>query len=157
MIRITKRTDYGIVLLSTLAVSPGRRFNAPELAAESTLPLPMVSKILKELTRAGILASHRGVHGGYALARDPQEISVSEVITALEGPIAVTECIDDAPGVCDKEANCPVSSNWGRINRAIREALDGITLAQMSLPTRKLITLGERSTLSAQPLPAETS
>ncbi len=149
MIRITKRTDYGIVLLSTLAVSAGRRFSAPELAAESTVPLPMVSKILKELTRAGILASHRGVHGGYALARDPQEVSVHEVITALEGPIAMTECADEVPGVCDKEATCPVSSNWGRINRAIREALEEITLAQMSIPTRNLVTLG-RGAVSAQ-------
>jgi FeS assembly SUF system regulator len=145
MIRITKRTDYGIVLLSTLTAFPQRRFNAPELAAESHIPLPMVSKILKELTRSGLLESHRGVHGGYSLAREPQEISVGDVITALEGPIAVTECIDDAPGSCDKEAFCPVSSNWGRINRALRDALGAITLAEMSPPPSRLVTLGGSS------------
>ena len=156
MIRITKRTDYGFVLLSTLALSSEGRFSAPELAGASALPLPMVSKILKELARAGILISHRGVHGGYALARAPQEVTVHEVITALEGPIAVTECIDDSPGECDKQGTCPVSSNWGRINRAIREALEGITLAQMSLPTRGLITLGGRAPVVAVS-PAEVS
>lgn len=150
MIRITKQTDYGIVLLTKLTAVPERRFSAPELAAESQLPLPMVSKILKELARAGLLTSHRGVHGGYALARDPHEISINEVISALEGPIAITECIDDAPGACDKQPFCPVSGNWGRINLAIREALDGISLSEMSHPESKLVTLGDRGTIPAE-------
>lgn len=143
MIRITRLTDYGIVLMSQLAVAPERLFNAPELAAEARLPLPMVSKILKQLARAGLLDSHRGVHGGYALARPAEEISVVEVITALEGPIAMTECIEDAPGACEVELSCPVRSNWNRINRAIREALEGVTLAEMSQPASpKLVALG---------------
>ncbi|HEX4952747.1 MAG TPA: SUF system Fe-S cluster assembly regulator [Thermoanaerobaculia bacterium] len=142
MIRITRLTDYGIVLLSHLAVEPTRLYTAPELATEARLPAPMVSKILKKLARSGLLASHRGAHGGYNLGRPAAEITVAEIITALEGPIAVTECIEDA---CGNQAFCPVEGNWQRINRAILEALAGITLAEMSRPASlKLVSLGGR-------------
>ncbi|MEM7048653.1 MAG: SUF system Fe-S cluster assembly regulator [Acidobacteriota bacterium] len=149
MIRITKQTDYGIVLASHLATEPGRRFNAAVLSEETGLPLPMVSKILKLLAREGVLTSHRGVHGGYCLARPASEIRISEVIATLEGPIAITECIDDSPGVCSQEATCPMRSNWQVINAAIRSALDQITLAEMARPlatdpsgaTEKLVSL----------------
>jgi len=143
MIRITRQTDYGVVLMTHLAATPDERFNAPELAAEARLPLPMVSKILKLLARAGLLASQRGVHGGYSLGRDAREISVAEIIAALEGPIAVTECIENAPGSCDNEAFCSVRGNWGRINQAILDALEDISLAEMSQPApMKLVALG---------------
>jgi len=147
MIRITKQTDYGIVLLTHLAVHPERQFNAPDLAAEAQLPLPMVSKILKLLVREGLLASHRGVKGGYSLARPPREISMAEIVAALEGPIAITECIDEM-GNCFHEPICQVRGNWQRINSAVRDALAGITLAEMALPFTthgfepKLVTLG---------------
>ena len=152
MIRITKLTDYGIVLMSHLATAPERSFNAPELAAETKLPQPMVSKILKRLTKAGLLVSQRGVHGGYGLARAAEAISVTEIITALEGPIAVTECSDTAAGICSSEPFCPVSRNWRRINRAISEALSGITLAEMRHPQAgqgTLVALGSRHAASA--------
>lgn len=146
MIRITKQTDYGIVLLTLLASEPGRLFTAPELAAEARLPLPMVSKILKALARQELLRSQRGVKGGYSLAIAAEEISITQVIEALEGPIGITECIDDTPGECGLSEVCGVRSNWTRINRAIREALDRITLDEMSsnaMPAQ-LVTLGER-------------
>jgi FeS assembly SUF system regulator len=141
MIRITKQTDYGIVLLTHLAAHAERQFNAPDLAAEANLPLPMVSKILKLLAREGVLASHRGVKGGYSLARLPEEISMADVIAALEGPIALTECIQ-VQGDCSHEPICRVRSNWQRINAAVREALEGITLAEMTHPLPQLVTLG---------------
>jgi FeS assembly SUF system regulator len=146
MIRITKQTDYGIVLLTHLSAQPERQYNAPDLAAEAQLPLPMVSKILKHLAREGLLLSHRGVKGGYSLARPPREISMAEIISALEGPIAITECIDEM-GNCFHEPICQVRSNWQRINDAVRGALAGITLAEMALPftshgEAKLVTLG---------------
>ncbi len=131
MIRITKQTDYGIVLLTHLAAFPERQFNAPELAAEAHLPLPMVSKILKLLAREGLLTSHRGVKGGYGLARQAEEISMAEIIAALEGPIAITECIS-VESDCSHEALCPVRSNWQRINDAVRAALMGISLSEMA-------------------------
>jgi FeS assembly SUF system regulator len=141
MIRITKQTDYGIVLLTHLAADPERQYNAPELAAEARLPLPMVSKILKLLAREGLLVSHRGVKGGYGLARQPEAISMAEIIASLEGPIALTECIS-VEGDCSHEALCPVRSNWRRINQAVRTALAGISLAEMAHPQQKLVTLG---------------
>ena len=134
MLRLTKQTDYGIVLLTQLANAPEQRFAAPELAAETRIPQPMVSKILKILTREGLLDSHRGVKGGYSLAREPQDVSVAEVITALDGPIAFTDCIDDAPGCCSQEDICRLRGNWQRINDAIRQTLESISLAEMIHP-----------------------
>jgi len=151
MIRITKQTDYGIVLLTHLATNPEHQYNAPELAAEARLPLPMVSKILKLLARENLLVSHRGVKGGYSLARQPEAISMAEIIAALEGPIALTECIS-VEGDCSHEPLCPVRSNWRRINQAVRAALAGITLAEMTHPGQKLVTLGRGGALAGIPL-----
>jgi FeS assembly SUF system regulator len=144
MIRMTKQADYGIVLMTRLANEPERLFSAPELADETQLPQPTVSKILKALARAELLDSHRGVHGGYALARAPEAINMAEIITALEGPIAITECIDDSPGECSQEPICPVRGNWQRINVAIRTALQQIRLSEMVHPIapQTLVTLG---------------
>lgn len=143
MIRITKQADYGIVLLTRLAQDPEQIFNATELAQETQLPAPTVSKILKILARAGLLDSHRGVKGGYSLARRADEVTVVDIISALDGPIAITECIDDSPGECSKEPFCGVRANWQRINEAIRGALEEITLAEMMHPfTGGLVTLG---------------
>jgi FeS assembly SUF system regulator len=136
MIRLTKQTDYGIVLLSQLATSSAEHHNAPGLARDTHLPLPMVSKILKLLARAGLLESHRGVKGGYRLARSPAEISVAEIIAALEGPIAITECAPDSSEECSYEAFCRVRANWQRIHRAVRDALGSVTLQEMAAPSQ---------------------
>lgn len=148
MLRITKQTDYGIVLLTHMAAHPERLVNAPELAQETSLPQPMVAKILKLLARADVVQGHRGVNGGYCLSRPPEGVSVAEVITALEGQIAITECTDDTNGLCAQEQVCRVRSNWNRINLAIQEALDGISLAEMTGPVRvprpaRLVQLGD--------------
>ncbi len=146
MIRMTKQADYGIVLLTHLAQDPERLFNASELAADTQLPPPTVSKILKLLARAGILSSLRGVKGGYTLARSAEQINVAQIISALDGPIAITECIDDTPGECTQEPFCAVRGNWQRINEAIRGALERITLAEMTHPMSSgLVTLGSGS------------
>ena len=92
----------------------------------------MASKILKALARAGLLTSHRGAKGGYGLARPAEAISVADVISALDGPIALTACIEDGPGGCEIEALCPARTNWHRINDAIRDALDEISMAEMA-------------------------
>ena len=132
MIRLSKLADYGIVIMTTMARHPEHCHNAPEIAARSHIPLPMASKILKALARAGLLASHRGAKGGYGLARTAERISVAEIIAALDGPIALTACIEDGPGECEIEALCPARANWQRINDAIRHALQSITLAEMA-------------------------
>jgi len=131
MIRMSKQTDYGIVLLTHLASEPEASHSARELADVVHLPLPMVSKILKLLAREGLLVSHRGSSGGYRLARQPSQITVAEMINALEGPFAFMECIE-TPGTCRQEAFCRVRSNWYTINTTIVTALRGITLSDMT-------------------------
>ncbi len=135
MLKITRQTDYGVMILTRFAQEgPGRIHNARDLAAETEVPLPTASKILKLLAREGLLISQRGVKGGYRLARSPEQITICEVVTAMEGPIAITECVEAAPGDCDKEPWCPVRSNWQLINNAVQSALEGITLARMARP-----------------------
>ena len=153
MIRMTRVTDYGIVLLTYFArSSEGTLHTARDLARDAHLPLPTVNKVLKTLTRHGLLESHRGVKGGYTLARHPEEISVAEIISATEGPVAMTECTVDGPGGCDHESECPVSDNWQRINQAIQEALDGITLAEMTRPMAPCDDGGSSGLLNVQGL-----
>ena len=106
MIRLSRLADYGIVVMTHMARHPDRQHAAPEIAAQTQLPLPTASKILKGLVRAGLLISHRGVKGGYGLARSATAISVADVIVALEGPIALTACVEHGPGDCDIEALC---------------------------------------------------
>jgi FeS assembly SUF system regulator len=131
MIRITRQTDYGIVLLAYLASLPSDSIlTARDAARECRLPVPMVSKILKTLAREGILVSHRGVKGGYGLAKQPSAITVGDVIGALEGPIGMTEC-STVSGSCEQEPLCPVRVNWQRISHAVRGALEKIPLSEM--------------------------
>ena len=135
MIRLSRLTDYGIVLMAHLASGEaGTTHNAREVAAEAGLPLPVVSKILKALAREGLLESQRGAKGGYSLARAPDQITVPEMISALEGPIGLTECTQH-PGACPQEASCHVREPWQRINQVVREALGRITLAQLAAPS----------------------
>jgi FeS assembly SUF system regulator len=132
MLRMSRITDYGIVLLTHLAAgAPGRVFNARELAEATHLPAPVVSKILKELTREGFLVSQRGIKGGYSLARPAREIAVVAVIDALEGPMSLTEC---GSGACEREASCQVRAPWQRINRVVRQSLEDVRLSDLVAP-----------------------
>lgn len=139
MIRLSRLTDYGIVLMAHLAErerAEGEEVvthNAREVSTETGLPLPVVSKILKSLARSGLLVSHRGAKGGYALARPAEAITVPDMIAVLEGPIALTECAHH-PGACEKESSCHVREPWQRINQAVHQALEGITLADLVAP-----------------------
>ncbi|MFO1419928.1 MAG: SUF system Fe-S cluster assembly regulator [Candidatus Competibacteraceae bacterium] len=134
MIRITREADYGILLMTCLAQAGGQPRSAAALAQQRRLPLPMVSKILKALARAGLLTSQRGAQGGYSLARPPGDISAANIIGALEGPLAITECSADAHDGCARQEHCEVSNHWPRINQAIYTALQSISLLEMSRP-----------------------
>jgi FeS assembly SUF system regulator len=137
MMRLSRLCDYGIVLMAHLAgLGSAGPHNAREVAAESGLPLPVVSKLLKSLARQGLLVSHRGARGGYTLARRPEEISAAQMITALEGPIGLTEC-SVHPGNCTQEASCHVRQPWQRINSVVRQALGEVTLADLAQPPRE--------------------
>jgi FeS assembly SUF system regulator len=137
MIRLGKLTDYGLVLLTYMARAQGELLHtARELSAESRLPLPTVSKILKQLLQSGLLVSSRGIKGGYSLAREPREILISEIIAALEGPIALTECSTDLAGICNLEQCCPIKENQRVINQVVRGALERLSLADLIHPLR---------------------
>ena len=131
MFRLSKITDYGIVLLAHLAKDDSdATHNAREVAADVDLPLPIVAKILKSLARCGILESHRGTKGGYSLARRPEAITVTDMIGALEGPVALTECALEGD-LCPHESSCAVRDPWQVINRVVEDALSRVTLADL--------------------------
>ena len=131
MLKLSKTTDYGIVLLAHLASKPDQGpQNARELAADAALPVPMVSKVLKALAREGLLVSQRGSKGGYRLSRDPEMLSVSEIIRVLEGPLALTDCAV-GPALCEHETGCAVREPWQQISRVVEDALSEITLADL--------------------------
>lgn len=132
MIRLSKLADYGIVIMTHLARGDGHSLSTPEIALATRVPQPMAGKILKTLARADLLVSHRGAYGGYGLVREPSAISVAEIIEALDGPIALTACVDSETSDCGIERLCPARANWQRINGAIREALDDVSLAEMA-------------------------
>jgi FeS assembly SUF system regulator len=131
MLRISKLTDYGTVILATLAGAPARRHTASEVAERTHLGVPTVSKLLKSFHRAGIVTSERGTRGGYQLARPAARITAAAIIDAIEGPVAITECSGDH-SACDIETTCRTGGAWQRINGAIRRSLDEITLAQLA-------------------------
>ncbi len=135
MIRLGKLTDYGLLLMTQMARSPRTDLHtARELAAHSRLPLPTVSKVLKTLLQSGLLESHRGIKGGYSLTREPNLISLAEVVSALEGPVALTECSMDVSGLCDLEPSCPMKDNQRIINQVVRGALAKVMLSDLIQP-----------------------
>lgn len=146
MFKLGKLTDYGTVLMTALAYEPARLQTSQELAGSTHLAAPTVAKLLKLLGKAGLVESSRGARGGYRLARSPEQITVADIVSALEGPIALTECAVHRG--CGIESHCGVRANWRVINDAIRSALEAVTLAQMALPMRRV---GARN-LREQPL-----
>ncbi|MFW5426752.1 MAG: SUF system Fe-S cluster assembly regulator [Methylophagaceae bacterium] len=133
MLRMSKLTDYGIVLMSHLASKTYQQHSAQSLSDAVNMPLPTVRKVLKALSNRGLLLSERGAQGGYNLSRSPKQISVAEIITAIEGPIALTECVSDESH-CEQESHCDVQTNWTRINNAVFHALDEVKLSDMLVP-----------------------
>ena len=131
MLRMSRLTDYATVLLAALADEPERVQTAASLAERTHIAAPTVSKLLKQLQRAGLVTSTRGLHGGYQLARPAREISAAAILDALEGPVALTECAA-GHGQCDIEESCRVGRVWQRLNLAIRRALYEVSLAQLA-------------------------
>lgn len=134
MMRLNRLTDYAIILLAEMARHPDRVRTVPQLAKDTVVQAPTVSKVLTALAKAKVVVSHRGVSGGYSLARSATEINVAEIVTALEGPISLTACVDDTDDDCSVESFCAMSGHWNKVNSAIRMALEGVTLADMAEP-----------------------
>jgi FeS assembly SUF system regulator len=133
MLRISKLTDYAIIVLGHMARNSGQIYAAADLSNSAGVAVPTVSKILKALTKANILKSTRGAKGGYQLVRPPEKTSVATIIYAMEGPIALTECGLEQDS-CQQSSSCHIRGNWTLINRALRTALESVTLADMATP-----------------------
>jgi len=133
MIRVSRLADYGVVLACQIASHQGQCHNAYDLAETTGLPAPTVSKLLAALAKAGILTSLRGAKGGYRLARGADQITAADIVTAVDGPIALTICLEQGDGVCDVESLCPTRRGWHRLNEAIRAALASVPLSELAL------------------------
>lgn len=131
MLRIGKLTDYATVILANLAADRARLLTASTLSERTHIAAPTVAKLLKQLHHAGLVNSTRGTHGGYQLARSPEDISAAAILDALEGPIALTEC-SVGSGQCGIEHTCSVGRTWQRISVSIRRALNEVSLAQLA-------------------------
>lgn len=130
LLRISKLTDYGTVLLAYLAARQSIVCSAAEAAAATGISLPTTSKLLKALSRSGIITSTRGSNGGYRLYKNPSKISATDIIDAIEGSISITECCTSG-SQCEYEGACNVSDAWQRVNIAIRSALDDVSLSDL--------------------------
>lgn len=138
MIRLSRFADYAVVILGHMAGQNAVRLSASDLAVRCNLPEPTVAKILKSLARAKVLTSTRGVNGGYGLARSADRITVADIITAMDGPISITDCADNSS--CVLEGHCAMHGRWGKVNVAIRTALEGVTLADLiQKPSRPIL------------------
>ena len=135
MIRLNKMTDYAVVVMTQLGRDSGTTRTAAQVSGATMVPLPTVSKLLKALVHDGLLTSHRGAAGGYALDRALEDISIAEVIQAIEGPVALTACVDGADDNCEVERLCPMRGNWNKVNQVVRRALEDVSLADMAVPS----------------------
>ena len=148
MLKLSKLTDYAVVVLVRLGDDSNLQTSGG-IAAATGVPEPTVAKVLKILTSAGLVCSQRGARGGYRLARSLGAIPVSDVITAIDGPIALTACVEHSPAICDSSRLCPVKGRWDAVNSAILDALSGISLADMRPPARGILPVENRTEASA--------
>ncbi len=131
MIKLSKLTDYAVIILGAMAEGGEAQQTASGLSAKTGLPEPTVAKVLKLLARGSLIASSRGVNGGYRLAKEPKDISMASVIVALEGPVQLTTCVDGQHEGCAHSAACAMKGKWDPVNAAMQKALEDVSLAQM--------------------------
>lgn len=147
MLRLSRLSEYAFMMLTVLGKSPGKLCSASDLAAQVFLEPPTASKVLKLLARSGLVDSVRGAHGGYRLSRSPDEISVADVIAAIDGPLAMTECSIEG-GSCAQEDHCTLRPNWQIITGAIVDTLENVCLTDL---------LGDLSSSDSIPLRVKTA
>jgi FeS assembly SUF system regulator len=131
--RLSSLADYAVVMMSAAARHCGStcRLNATMLAEETGLPLPTVQKLVSRLSSAGLIESTRGTGGGFRLSRPAAAISMADIIEAVEGPIALTACVDEGRHDCALEGDCRVKPHWNVVNGVVRGALGGVSLASL--------------------------
>ncbi|KAB7648021.1 SUF system Fe-S cluster assembly regulator [Polymorphobacter fuscus] len=132
--RLTNLADYAVVVMTAAAREPGVRLSAARVADVTGIPAPTVAKLMGTLARGGLLTASRGVAGGFSLALRPAAISVAAIVEAVDGPIALTNCQAGETSNCAIEGHCGVRGHWGPINRAVRDALAAVTLADLLQP-----------------------
>lgn len=133
MLRLSKKADYALIAMKHLALRVDRgASSAREIAAQYDIPVELMAKVLQRLVRRGLLASHQGTHGGYKLARTPGQISVADVIQAIDGPVTVTACSSSDEGSCGQFAKCNVRDGLWRVRERILAALDECTIAELA-------------------------
>ncbi|WP_371885085.1 SUF system Fe-S cluster assembly regulator [Caballeronia sp. S22] len=138
MLRMSKLADYGTVIMTAMARDPDSVQSASSIAAATGVAMPTVSKVLKTLSRDGLVVSLRGINGGYLLPRPPERITLADVIAAVDGPFGMTEC-SAARGLCMQEAACSIRANWQKISAVVYETLRQVTLADMARPTLRTV------------------
>lgn len=135
MLRLNRMTDYAILVLGVLHGRPGQLLSSAQIAQHAQLTQATVAKTIKALAAAGLITTIRGTKGGCALAIPASKISIADVIEAIEGPIALTACVEGADEPCSVQQGCFMSGSWNQINGAIRSALDGVSLSDLFNPT----------------------
>jgi Rrf2 family protein len=132
MLRLSKKADYALMAMKHLALRGDQgSSSAREIAGAYDIPIELLAKVLQRLVRGGLLASHQGTRGGYQLARMPSQISVADVIQAIDGPVTVTACSTDG-GTCEQYAKCNVRDPLWRVRERILTALGECTIAQLA-------------------------
>ena len=151
MIRLTNLADYAVVVMTAAARIADCKVSAARIADTTAIPAPTVAKLMGTLARAGLLTASRGVAGGFCLARPAADISVAEIVEAVDGPIALTNCQTGDVHDCTITGSCSVRGHWGPINRAVRAALDAVTLADLLRPAalRSLAPVAAREEVTA--------
>ena len=134
MIKVSRIADYAVLLVCRMSRKKDKVFSAQDLSLQTSLPLTTVSKILTKLTKSKIITSVRGVAGGYKLLTDAKDISVGNIIDVIDGKVALTVCIEESNHTCGLAAMCPSHSNWQIINNAVSNALNSVSIEEMSKP-----------------------
>jgi len=160
VLRISRLTDYGTMMLAYLAQQSEQRCSASEVATATRVALPTVQKLLKVMARGGLVTSARGAEGGYQLARPAAEISAAEIVSVLEGPVAITECSAES-SECELEPLCLVGGAWQKINDAILGALQSVSLADLEAPANGSLLTGRQApagtpSTSTRPVSSQT-
>ena len=145
MLRLSNLADYGVVVMTAAAriaegrvAADGRHASAAQVATLTGIPAPTVAKLMGQLARGGLLVSHRGVAGGFALARPAPEISLADIVEAIDGPISLTHCGQPGADCCGLSTSCQVKPHWAPVNRAVRDALAGVALSELAPETAKV-------------------
>lgn len=132
MLKVSRMTDYAVVVLSQMARRRGRLLTGADLCELTALPQPTVAKVLKLLSRADVIQSRRGIQGGYVLDRPAEDVTVAEIVGAVDGPVALTACVDGQEGQCTVELLCPMRGRWDLLNTAVQSALESVSLAEIA-------------------------